>query len=187
MLLGGTAMRKKWIIIISICAVLLLAAVVAGICWFACPGVRFSGNLANFNLKDAKCYIIAGDQVIDQTTMTFEGLYRDTDGPVDWEFNFEIPGYTDIVKSEKIYEECFANKIDKRWTAQYHVIVDESGAPIADPKNEEAMVIVIMDFIKNKPVARVYFHESYKRDNVYAVCADSEEEALEIFREFRQQ
>ena len=49
------------------------------------------------------------------------------------------------------------------------------------------MIIVIMDFVKNKPVARVYFEDEYDRDNVYAVCADNEEQALEIFKEFRQQ
>lgn len=180
-------MKKKWIILISVCAVLVLAGVAALICWFTWPGIRFSGNLANFNLKEETCYIISGDRVIDQTTMTFQGLYRDTDTPTDWDFRFEIPGYTDIVKSEQVYEECFATKTEDRWTAQYYVTVDESGAPISDPGNEEAKVIVIMDFIKNKSVARVYFHESYERDNVYAVCADSEEEALSLFRQFKAQ
>lgn len=179
-------MKKKWMILILICAVVVLA-LAAVLCWLFSPGIHFVGNTASFNLKEAKCYIISGDKVIDQTTMTFKGLYTDNDGPMDWDYTFEIPGYTDIVKSEKIYEECFANKIDKRWTAQYYVIVDESGSPISDPGNEEAMVIVTMDFVENKPVARVNFHDRYDRDNVYAVCADSEEEALELFREFRQQ
>ena len=115
-------MKKKWIIIISACVALVLGAVAAVICWFVCPGIRFSGNLANFNLKEEKCYIILGDKVIDQTTMTFEGVYRYSGGENnDWDYTFEIPGYTDIVEGKVVYDECFATKIDKRWTAQYYV------------------------------------------------------------------
>ena len=179
-------MQKKWIVMISICAVLVLA-VAAILCWFFGPGVHFWGNTASFNLKEAKCFIISGDKVIDTTTMTFEGVYRDTDGVVDWKYHFEIPGYTDVAKGENKYEECFANKNDQHWTAQYYVIVDESGAPISDPGNEEAMVIVTMDFVDNMPVARVHFHDRCDRENVYAVCADSEEAALALLRTLLQQ
>jgi hypothetical protein len=179
---------KKRIIIISICAVLVLGAVAAAVCWFACPGIRFSGNLANFNLKEAKCYIISDDKVIDQTTMTFEGLYKYSDGVInDWDYTFEIPGCTDIVDGGVVYDECFATKVDKRWTAQYYVYQDASGQDVHLLENQEPMVIVTMDFVKNHPVARVHFAEDCNRDGVWAVCADSEEEALELFRTFREQ
>ena len=118
----------------------------------------FSGNLANFNLKEANCYIISGDKVIDSTTMTFEGLYRYSDGESnDWDYTFEIPGYTDIVEGEIVYDKCFATKIDKRWTAQYYVYRDNSEEGYYIQENQEPMIILIMDFVKNKPVARVYF------------------------------
>ena len=185
---GRCVMKKKGIIIILVCAVFLMGVAAAVICWFVCPGIRFSGNLANFNLKEAKCYIISGDKVIDSTTMTFEGLYRYSDGESnDWDYTFEIPGYTDIVEGKIVYDKCFATKIDKRWTAQYYVYRDNSEEGYYIQENQEPMIILIMDFVKNKPVARVYFEDEYDRNSVYAVCADNEEQALEIFKEFRQQ
>ena len=180
-------MKKKWIILISICVVLVLA-VVAGGCWFFSPGVHFFCNLANFNLKDEDCYIISDGKVIDQTTMTFEGLYKDTNGPIpDWEYNFEIAGYSDFAEGKKVYDSCSAIKHKGGWTALYWVYVDDSGQDIYNLENQEAVIMVNMEFVENKPVAKIVYDGKYERDTVWAVCADSEEEALRLYRESRDQ
>ena len=180
-------MKKKWIILIAVCVILVLGAV-AALCWLLSPGVHFLGNMASFNLKEEKCFIISGDKVVDTTTMTFAGQYRYSGGNSnDWEYEFAIPGYTDIVEGKVVYDECFATKVGDRWTAQYHLYRDDSGAEYYIQNNQELMVIVMMDFVENKPVLRVYFAEEYDRDNVWAVCAESEEEALRIFKKFREQ
>ena len=179
-------MKKKWMILISLCAVLVLT-VVAIACWFFSPGVHFFWNLASFNLKDENCYIISDGKVIDQTTMTLEGVYRDTDGPIPkWDYTFEIPGYSNFAEGKKVYPSCSAMKHNGEWTASYWVYVDDSGADVAIPQNEEAVIMINMEFVENKPVAEIRYDGKYERDTVWAVCADSEEEALRLYRESRE-
>ena len=150
-------MKRNKIILISICTVLFLA-IVAAVCWFFSPGVHFFWNLASFNLKDETCYIISDGKVIDQTTMTFEGVYRDTNGPSpEWDYTFEIADYTDFVEGKKVYDTCAAIKNKGKWTALYWVHVDDSGADIYIEKNQEAVIMVNMEFVKNKPVAKIVY------------------------------
>ena len=179
-------MKKKWIILISVCVVLVLAAVAVA-CWFFSPGVHFFWNLANFNLKDENCYIISNGEVIDQTTMTFEGVYRYTNGPVPkWDYTFKIAGYSDIAEGKQVYDTCSAMKSGGKWTALYWVYVDDSDQDIYIEKNQEAVIMITMDFVENKPVAKIAYDGKYERDAVWAVCADSEEEALRLYSESRE-
>ena len=180
-------MKKKWIILISICAVLVLAVVAVG-CWFLSPGVHFFCNLANFNLKDEDCYIILDDKVIDHTTMTFEGF--DTSSGVvnkDRDYTFAISGYTDFAEGKQVYDEFGAIKSKGKWTALYWVYVDDSGQDIYILENQQAVIMVNMEFVENKPVAKIAYDGKYERDTVWAVCAGSEEEALRLYREYRDQ
>lgn len=175
-------MTKKVIVISAILAVIVIILSL-GFGWFFSSGIHFVWVFANFNLKEADCYIISDDVIIDRTTMTIDGLCRYSDTSMGYDCRFVIEGYTDITQGD-MEEEFFVRKIDKRWTAQYYCYEWDVNGGLSG--ENETDLIVSMEFIENKPVARVYFGDRYERDDVYAVCADSKEDALRLYREYKE-
>ena len=174
-------MKKNWIIIISACLVLVILGAVAAV-WFFSPGIRFMGDHAKFNLKEADCYIILGDQVIDRTTITMEGMAVSSGDTAEQSCRFVIPGYTDVIRGN-VVKRFAATKTADRWTAQYYAFDDDNHDAQSSEAEDRSLVLVQVDFVNKKPVAKIMYGESYTRDNVYAVCAESEAEALELYRQ----
>ena len=175
-------MKKKWTLIISVCVVLALAAAAIAL-WLFSPGVRFVGNYAKFNIKEADCYIISGDRVIDRTTITLDGLAVNSADNAEQNCRLVISGYTDVVRGI-VVKRFAAVKTGDRWTAQYTAYDDEDHDGVCSEEEDRSMVLVQLDFVEKKPVARIIYGELYCRENVYAICADSEAEAMELYRQF---
>ena len=177
-------MKKTWMIVMIVCVVIVLAAVAVA-CWFFGCGVHFAGNTASFNLKDAKCYIISGGEIIDQTTMTMDGLCKHSDVPTEQKCDFAVKNYTDVVSGD-VRADFGIIKVQDRWCASYTAYDNRDNDGLLSQEEEESLVIVQIDFVGNKPLAKINYGTMYDRNDVWAVCADSEEEALELFRKFRE-
>lgn len=172
-------MKRKIVVISSVIALVVLAVVV-WVCWFFSPGAHFFWKSANLNFEQVDCYIISGDQIVDRTTMTMKGYWSNVKAQLHHDYEFVIENYTDALPDTG--SDLFAvTQCSDGWGALYRDFVDLDGNLLFSG-DEEEKIVVIVDFIENKPVSRVYFGEQYDRDNVYAVCADSDEEAFRLYR-----
>jgi hypothetical protein len=175
-------MKKKAILISAICAAVVVLVVTIGLCWFFSPGVHFFWNSANLNLEQVDCYIISDDQIVDRTTMTAKGCWFDVDAPLHRDYEFAIANYTDVLQGDASYSFGITRKNDGPG-ALYLAYVDRDGDLSMD-NDEETQISVLIDFVDGKSVSHIRYGQQYARENVYAVCADSEEEALSLYQEY---
>ena len=175
-------MKKKGIIIGVVCAMVVLLTLTVGLCWFFSPGVHFFGNSANLNLEQVDCYIISDDQIVDRTTMTAKGYWFDVEAPLHQDYEFAIANYTDVLQGGASYSFGITRKNDGR-DALYLAYVDRDG-DLSMVNDEETQISVLIDFVDGKSVSHIRYGQQYARENVYAVCADSEEEALSLYQEY---
>lgn len=185
--------KKKRILIAILCAAVVLMLFAAFIVWFRSPGVHFFWKFASFNLADENCYIIDAETgtVVNQTTITLEGFENDFDqtARIGRGHFIEIPGYTDWIP-EKDREGLWATKKDNGdwhlWSIEYE---DQNGN--LDGDAGEPFLRTDVYFVDRVPVTRIGYVKALGTDmifdwEVYAVCADSEEEALRIYQQYQE-
>ena len=179
--------KKRIAILTAVCAVVVL--LVAGVLiWFFSPGVHFLGNFANFDLEEEKCYIISKDsgEVLGQTTLTLKGFVNNpSEGTVSGG-TFEIRGYTDILHGQRgqLIDDLVAAKHNGEWTVLYSAYENFEGDILPSEAESAAGVNVQIWFVEDVPVAWVAYGKEWKQQDVYAVCADSEEAALAVYQEY---
>lgn len=157
--------NKKWIVI-GIVALVLVALIAGGLIWYFSKGAHFVWKFAHFNFEEQTCYIVdkTTGQIVDQTTLTMKGGYSDfgsDDRMLDVEF--EIKGYT-------------------------------QGGSLVGSKNKDGWNVIYES--DNETIYGIFnFEVGGARDllvelrnveiqaDAYAICADSQEEALDIYRE----
>ncbi len=182
-------MKKTWSIpvkniwfwiLITIVAV-LVTGVVALRCWFVSPGIRMFGKDIHVELS-RKCYIIDAQsgEVVDETTLTINGSSSSSDVAI-FDGELKIMGYQNSatgtvtalksieIKDDGIWEITHLENCTHQETVDDVIkdvehFCDYSYTYYIHPDEPELVVALIESFIKYNPQ--------------YAVCADTEEEAL---------
>lgn len=178
--------KKKAILIVTLCAaVVLILAAAAGI-WFRSPGVHFFWKFASFNLQGENCYIIdpETETIIDQTTMTMDGFENDF-VDIGVFHAVEIPGYTDLIPPKDHYGFMAGRSTDGDWYGVMMEFVDVDGN--LNQNDDEPTFNIQLWFPGRVPVARMSYNDGMEmRFDLFAVCSDSEDEALRIYQEYQE-
>lgn len=175
-------MRKR--IVIILITGILLAVIAFGVVRFFSPGVHFAWRLANFNMVEQACYIVdaSGGEIVDQTSFTIKGFENDFRDSAMSDYRFEIKNYTDVI-TEHAVNDLAAMLRDGEWEMVYHAFSDADGDLLSSDADEPWLWVTVR-FIDGTPVAWIRYDEEWGRDDVYAACADTREDALRICREF---
>lgn len=175
-------MKKRIIISIGCVALAIIIVLVIALTWFSGSGFHAFWKFANFNITKTTCYIIpeGTDTVAGQTTMTLQGLENDFSDAEDYSsWVFEIPGYTDILPEGEIAAGCH----DGEWSVVYasHFYPNDNAWQDMD---EDQYMMAVIKIVDNVPIAFIDYSDELKIHDVYAVCVDSEEEALRLYHEY---
>ena len=159
-------MKKKfWII--GIVTLVIVALIAGGLIWYFSKGAHFVWKFAHFNFEGQICYIVdkASGQIVDQTTLSMKGGYSDFGSDERMlDVEFEIKGYTQDGS-------LVGSKNKDGWNVIY------------ESENED--IYGIFDFeVGGARDLLVELRYVGTRADVYAICADSPEEALDFYREY---
>ena len=181
-------MKKNWTWLLAV-AVVAVAMVALGIrIWFNSPGIRTFGNEIHANLYQ-KCYIIDGQtsEIVDETTVTVKGGTNRSDATL-FDGDLKILGYQNsasgtitALKAIEVsddgcwmithLENCTHEETDANGvTKDVEHFCDYSYTYYLYPGAPEQTVVLIESFDEYKPQ--------------YAVCANSEEDALARYDDF---
>lgn len=181
-------MKIKWGWILVAVVLMLFAAALGLRLWFNAPGVRVLGDDIHVDLSQ-KCYIIDGQtgELLDETTVTVKGATSRSDQKL-FDGELKILGYqnsaTGTITALKAiettgegyiiithFENCTHRETDENGiTKDVEHFCDYSYTYYLYPDAPGNLVVLIESFNKNQPM--------------YAVCADSEEAAMERYEEF---
>lgn len=181
-------MKKKWGFILVAAVILLVAAALGIRLWFNSPGIRILGNEIHVELTQ-KCFIIdvQTGEVLDETTATVKGATSRNDQSM-FDGELKILGYqnsaTGTVTALKAIEtdqngcwiithmeNCTHRETDENGvTKDVEHFCDYSYTYYLYPDAPGKMVVLIENFDRYQPM--------------YAVCADSEQDALVRYEEF---
>ena len=181
-------MKLKWGWVLIAVVVALVIGALGLRFWFNAPGVRVFGNDIHVNLTQ-KCYIIDGQtgELLDETTVTVKGETSRHDNEL-FDGELKILGYQNsasgTVTSLKAIEvaadgcriithleNCTHRETDGNGiTKDVEHFCDYSYKYYLYPDDAQHLVVLIESFEQYRPM--------------YAVCADSEESALERYEEF---
>lgn len=181
-------MKVKWGLALVITVAVLLAAVIGVRIWCTSPGIRVLGNEIHVNLSQ-KCFLIdeQSGEIVDETTVTVKGGADRNDSTL-FDGELKILGYQnsetgkitalkavetaeDGCRIITYLENCTHREKDENGiTKDVEHFCDYSYTYYLYPDAPEKTVVLIESFSKNQPV--------------YAVCADSEQAALDRYEEF---
>lgn len=158
--------NMKWLVI-SMVALVLIGLIAGGLIWYFSKGAHFVWKFANFNFDEQTCYIVdkTSGQVVDQTTLTLIGGYSDFASDKRMlDVKFEIKGYT---KDGSLT----GSKHEGGWNVLYEESTnDVYGIFSFEPGGASDLIVEL--------------RYEFDRADVYAICADSQEEALEFYQEY---
>ena len=184
-------MKNKWGLIIVVAVVILVLASLGVRIWFISPGIRIFGNDIHVDLTQ-KCFIIDGQtgEMLDETTVTMNGGTSCEDREL-FDGELKIIGYQNSATGTISAIKAIEATENGNWIITHlenctHREEDENGV-IKDvehfcdysytyylyPEDPKMLVVLIESFDQYQPM--------------YAVCADSEEAALERYEEFMKQ
>lgn len=174
-------MNKRKAVFAVVCTVLSIAIVLALLLgWFFSPGMHTLWKFASFNFENRSCYIIDHEtgEVVDRTELTLKGRYNGFSETYHFSsWVFEIQGYTGILPDDLLA----AGVHDGEWGVTYLEYADDNGNVSPDDPLE---FMASIEFVDSVPVVFIAYSEIIERRPVYAVCADSETEALQIYRQY---
>lgn len=184
-------MKKKWFLLL-VGAVLIL--VIAALCfriWFVSPGIRVLGKDIHVDLSQ-KCYIIDGQtgELLDETTVIVDGTTSRSDQGL-FDGDLKILGYQNSASGTVTALKAIEQKNQDCWMITHlenctHLEEDENG--VIKPVEHFCDYSYTYYVYPNDPAQLVVLIESFERyEPKYAVCADSEEAALERYQEFMKQ
>lgn len=166
----------------------MLALIVGGLLiWFFSPGIHFLGSYAHFDFEK-KYYILnsTGTEIVKESVMTVRGTAHARNQGEMFSGELTLEGYLPV-PGEKVI--CMVNKSDDRWLMVCKGYVpEEPGGLVAVEGTERLMAV----YFRWEEQGTVYdevvavTHTNPQKDTLYAVCADSAEEAMEILKLFRQ-
>lgn len=181
-------MRLKWYSILIAMILLLVIAAFGVRIWFNSEGIRIFGNEIHVDLSE-KCYIIDAQtgEVIDETTVSIKGATSRSDSVL-FDGELKILGYQNSASGTVTALKSIETRKNGCWIISHlenctHQETDENGVTkdvehFCDysytyylyPDSPEQLVVLIESFNQYKPK--------------YAVCAESEECALERYEDF---
>ena len=181
-------MKSKWYLIPVIAVILLVIVALGFRIWFISPGFHVVGNDIHVDVTH-KCFIIDGQtgELLDETTVTVTGGTSRSNGAL-FDGDLKILGYQNsasgtitslksIEKSENgcwmitHLENCTHQETDENGVSKdVEHFCDYSYTYYLFPDDPERIVVLIESFDQYEPK--------------YAVCADSEQDALERYEEF---
>ena len=182
-------MKNKWGWFAAAVIVLAVAFVVGLRLWFLSPGIHVLGNDIHVELE-RRCYVIDGKtgQILDETQVSINGSTSSED-PELFDGELKVLGYQNsasgtITSLQAIEADELGNwRIThlENCTHQENVdgiiqdvehFCDYNYTYYIDPEAPELLVVLIESFDKDQPL--------------YAVCGNTEEEALQRYQDFRQ-
>lgn len=181
-------MKIKWGWVLSAFVVLLVVAALAIRIWFISPGVRIFGREIHVDLSRT-CYIIDGQtgELVDETTVTVKGATSRSDREL-FDGDLKILGYQNSASGNVTALKAIETKEDGCWVITHmenctHQETDENG----NVKNVEhfcdySYTYYLYPDAPEQTVVLIESFDEYKP--MYAVCADSEEAALERYGDF---
>ena len=180
-------MKDKWMWLIIVLVVVLIAASVGFRVWYLSPGIRVVGNELHAEIT-GKCYIIdeADGQIVDETTLSINGSTSSADGDL-FDGELKVLGYQNSASGTITSLKSIERKQDGIWTithidnCTHQENVDGIIRPMEHfcdyhytyylrPDDPEFVVVLIDSFEQSKPQ--------------YAVLASDEAEAMARYNEF---
>ena len=181
-------MKKNWTWILAVAVLGLVVVAFAVRIWFNAPGIRILGDEIHADLHQ-KCYIIDAQtgEVIDETTVSIKGATSRSDSVL-FDGELKILGYQNSASGTVTALKSIETGENGCWIISHlenctHQETDENGVTkdvehFCDysytyylyPDSPEQLVVLIESFNQYKPK--------------YAVCAESEECALERYEDF---
>ena len=177
--------KLGWLAVI--CVVLLISTVLALRLWFLSPGIHVLGNDVHVELTNT-CFIIDGKthEVVDETTVLINGSTKSGDSEL-FDGNLKIVGYQNssngtitslkaIEANEKggwiitHIENCTHQENNNGIIQDVEHFCDYHYTYYIPHEDAEDLVVLIETFDKDQPQ--------------YAVCASTEEEALQKYQAF---
>lgn len=179
--------KKLWLIPVAV-IVILIIAVLCLRAWFTSPGIQVIGNEIHVEL-DQKCYIIDGQtgELLSETNVVINGETSHLDREL-FDGELKIIGYQNSADGTITSLKAIEIRDDGCWIITHlencrHPEQDENGVTkdvehfcdysytyYVYPEDPQMLVVLIESFNNYEPK--------------YAVCADSEEEALARYAEF---
>lgn len=175
----------RWL---AIAVIVLAVAFVAVLrLWFLSPGIHVLGKDIHVELE-RRCYIIDGKtgQIVDETEVSIDGSTSSED-PELFDGELKVVGYQNSASGTVTSLQAIETDEHGRWrithlencTHQENVngiiqdvehFCDYNYTYYIDPEKPELLVVLIESFEKDQPL--------------YAVCGNSEEEALQRYQDF---
>ena len=181
-------MKKKWWLLIVAVIVILVIAVVGLRIWFLSPGIQTFGNEIHVELSQ-KCFIIDGQtgELFDETTVIMDGTTSRSDSEI-FDGELKILGYQNSASGTITALKAIEKQDDGCWTITHlenctHQETDANG--VSKPVEHFCDYSYTYYLYPNAPEQLVVLIESFQKyEPKYAVCAESEEAALERYEEF---
>lgn len=181
-------MKLKWGFILIAVILLLVLSVVGLKIWFSSPGIHIFGNDIHVDLTQ-ECYIIDGQtgEMLDETTVTVKGATSSRDREI-FDGELKIIGYQNSAAGTIEALKAIETADDGTWIITHlenctHPETDENG--ITKDVEHFCDYSYTYYLYPEEPGQLVVLIESFDQYNpMYAVCADSEEAALERYEEF---
>lgn len=181
-------MKLKWKLLPVVAVVVLIVAALGLRLWFNSPGVRVLGKELHVDLSQ-KCFLFdkeTGD-LLDETVVTVKGVTSRTDRQL-FDGELKILGYQNSASGTVTALKAIEVTDSGCWTITHlenctHEETDDNG--ITKPVEHFCDYNYTYYLYPGSPEKTVVLIETfYKYQPVYAVCAESEEEALERYEEF---
>ena len=182
--------RKWWLLLVAVVIVVVLVALGLRI-WLVSPGIRVLGNDIHVDLSQ-KCYVIDGQtgELLDETTVIIKGTTSRSDREL-FDGELKILGYQNSASGTVTALKAIEKKTNDCWIISHlenctHQEEDANG--IIKPVEHFCDYSYTYYLYPDDPGRLVVLIESFDQyEPKYAVCADSEEAALERYQEFMKQ
>ena len=180
-------MKQKWPVVMVF---LLIFGIIAGVTavrfWFESDGIRILGNDLHAEVS-GKCYIISPEteEILDETSVYISGSSSYADSSI-FEGNLSIVGYQNVVKGT-ISSTMAIEKGKNGYWLIHHLETcthQETVDGITKPKEhfcDYQYIYYLNPDLGDQVIIRI---EPSGEDAMYAVCADTQEQALERYRNF---
>lgn len=181
-------MKIKWGWLLAAVVVILVTVALGLRIWFVSPGIRILGNDIHVDLTQ-KCYIIDGqtEEMLDETTVTMKGATSRSDREL-FDGELKILGYQNSASGTVTALKAIETIEDGCWIITHlenctHQEEDENGV-IKDVEHfcDYSYTYYLYPDAPGELVVLIESFDQYRP--MYAVCADSEEAAMERYEEF---
>lgn len=177
--------KGAWILAATVAAAML--GLLALKVWFTSPGIRVIGNDIHIELS-RKCYIIdeASGEVVDETTVSINGSTNRSD-PKLFDGEMKVLGYQNSASGRVSALMSIQRESDDCWMIEHieNCVHQENNDGIIRDVEHFCDYYYHYYIYPNQPEQLIVLIDSFQvSEPQYAVCADTEEEALERYAAF---